>query len=183
MIRTGSTTRISFWERNHRRNIYRKTHPANIKFNKETYICSIRWSNSRLRPRQPGLVISIYKKTDSPKDTITTYYFNFSNNYMQTRWLLSMEILRKYSKLTWESAKEDQNPHFFYNLYMDYVMRVFLLQCEAEQVQFMKQNYAIPPSATKNGENNLLGSYGTRYISAWLDRLCRRSRLSLSRYA
>ena len=50
---------------------------------------------------------------------------------------------------------------FLYSLYMDYVMRVFLLQCEAEQVHFMKLNYAIPPSATKNGENNLLGSYGT----------------------
>ena len=46
-------------------------------------------------------------------------------------------------------------------------MRVFLLQGEAEQMHLMKLNYAIPPSAKKNGEKNLLGSYGTFQLD-WL---------------
>ena len=53
---------------------------------------------------------------------------------------------------------------------MDYVTHIYFLQTEAEQVDFMKLNYAIPSSATKNGENNLLGSYDTFQLD-WVDDL------------
>ena len=37
-----------------------------------------------------------------------------------------------------------------FNLYMDYVIRIFLEECKSEKVNFVELKYCIPPSATSN---------------------------------
>ena len=39
-----------------------------------------------------------------------------------------------------------------YNLYMDYVMRVFMNLCEERIIKFLKLNYRIPSTATTREE-------------------------------
>ena len=38
---------------------------------------------------------------------------------------------------------------FLYNLYMDYVLRIFLLECSKSKLDFVKLNYLIPGEAVK----------------------------------
>ena len=51
-----------------------------------------------------------------------------------------------------------------YNLYMDYVMRVFLRECERKGIRFMKPKYSIPRSASATNDR-ALGIYGTNLVS------------------
>ena len=53
-----------------------------------------------------------------------------------------------------------------YNLYMDYVMRVFLIECKKLGVIFTKFKYKIPSAASiTNGTQNTLGNYGEHSMS------------------
>ena len=53
-----------------------------------------------------------------------------------------------------------------YNLYMDYVMRVFLIECKKLGVKFTKFKYKIPSAASiTNGTQNTLGNYGEHSMS------------------
>ena len=54
-----------------------------------------------------------------------------------------------------------------YNLYMDYVMRVFLLECEKEGVEFVKLKFSIPRSASASTQTFALGNYG-EHINNWV---------------
>ena len=56
-----------------------------------------------------------------------------------------------------------ESPTLF-NLFMDYVMRIFIQECERKNIKFIKPKYTIPRSASTS-ENKLLGSYGTKMIS------------------
>ena len=50
---------------------------------------------------------------------------------------------------------------FLYNLYMDYVLRIFVLECKKKNIKFIKLKYLIPATAThKKAEMLTLGSYG-----------------------
>ena len=42
-----------------------------------------------------------------------------------------------------------------YNLYMDYVMRVFMQKCEENNVKFLKLKYRIRATATTRGEHTV----------------------------
>ena len=53
-----------------------------------------------------------------------------------------------------------------YNLYMDYVMRVFLLECEKEGVEFVKLTFSIPRSASASTQTFALGNY-REHINNW----------------
>ena len=53
-----------------------------------------------------------------------------------------------------------------YNLYMDYVMRVFLIECKKQGVKFTKFKYKIPSAASTTDETaSALGSYGEHTIN------------------
>ena len=39
-----------------------------------------------------------------------------------------------------------------YNLYMDFVMRIYLNTCKQENIQFLQLNYKIPDSASSTGK-------------------------------
>ena len=54
-----------------------------------------------------------------------------------------------------------------YNLYMDYVMRVFMEQCKIKNLKYFKTSYNIPGKATNPKNNFGLGSYGELLID-WL---------------
>ena len=51
---------------------------------------------------------------------------------------------------------------FLYNLYKDYVLKVFMLECSKMKIKFAKLKYLIPAKAstTHNDENLTLGKYG-----------------------
>ena len=51
-----------------------------------------------------------------------------------------------------------------YNLYMDYVMRTFMHECERKGIKFMKPKYTIPSSACTS-KNHTLGTYGSNLVS------------------
>ena len=51
-----------------------------------------------------------------------------------------------------------------YNLYMDYVMRIFIQECDKKNIKFIKTRYTIPRTASTS-ENNTLGSYGMNQLS------------------
>ena len=52
-----------------------------------------------------------------------------------------------------------------YNLYMDYVMRIFLFECEKEGVEFVKLKFSIPRSASASTQPFSLGHYGEHIIN------------------
>ena len=53
-----------------------------------------------------------------------------------------------------------------YNLYIDYVMRVFLIECKKLGVKFTKFKYKIPSAASiTNGTQNTLGNNGEHSMS------------------
>ena len=56
---------------------------------------------------------------------------------------------------------------FLYNLYMDYLLRVFLLECNKKNIKFTKLKYIIPANAVKGKQKRLLGSYGQFYLD-WI---------------
>ena len=56
---------------------------------------------------------------------------------------------------------------FLYNLYMDYVLRVFLLECNKKNIKFTKLKYLIPANAVQDKQKHLLGSYGQFYLD-WI---------------
>ena len=47
-----------------------------------------------------------------------------------------------------------------YNLYMDYVMRIFIVACKDAQIDFFKSSYCIPGQAFKTQSQFGLGSFG-----------------------
>ena len=51
-----------------------------------------------------------------------------------------------------------------YNLYMDYVMRIFIQECDKKNIRFIKTRYTIPRTASTS-DDNTLGSYGTNLLS------------------
>ena len=58
-----------------------------------------------------------------------------------------------------------ESPTLF-NLYMDYVMRIFLKECKTLGITFTKCKYKIPATASTNNEtNNMLGKYGEHCIT------------------
>ena len=56
---------------------------------------------------------------------------------------------------------------FLYNLYMDYVLRVFLLECSKSKLDFVKLNYLIPAEAVKNKSNFNIGLNG-KFTLDWI---------------
>ena len=55
-----------------------------------------------------------------------------------------------------------------FNLYMDYVMRIFIKCCRDQNIRFFKHNYSIPSLASKQRTNYLnLGTYGNSIID-WI---------------
>lgn len=56
-----------------------------------------------------------------------------------------------------------ESPTLF-NLFIDYVMRIFTQECERKNIKFIKPKYTIPKSASTS-ENNYLGSYGSKIIT------------------
>ena len=48
-----------------------------------------------------------------------------------------------------ESGKVGTRVRFYYNLYMDYVLQVFILECEKTGVDFVKLEYLVPTDALK----------------------------------
>lgn len=52
-----------------------------------------------------------------------------------------------------------------FNLFIDYVMRVFLDECKAQKVRFVKLKFSIPKEARKEG--NILGLYG-EHVFDWI---------------
>lgn len=56
---------------------------------------------------------------------------------------------------------------FLYNLYMDYVMRVFMLKCKENNIEFEKQSFLIPSSALKDKRQLNLGVHGY-YSADWI---------------
>lgn len=56
---------------------------------------------------------------------------------------------------------------FLYNLYMDYVLRIFLLECSKSKLDFVKLNYLIPGEAVKNKSNFNIGLNG-KFTLDWI---------------
>ena len=55
-----------------------------------------------------------------------------------------------------------------FNLYMDYVMRVFTKSCRDRDIKFFKHNFSIPSITSKQQNNNVnLGTYGSSVID-WI---------------
>ena len=54
-----------------------------------------------------------------------------------------------------------------YNLYMDYVMRIFIEQCEKKDVTFLKLKYRIPSTATTREERRNKTDSGYHYVD-WI---------------
>ena len=53
-----------------------------------------------------------------------------------------------------------------YNLYMDYVMRIFMKRCEEENIKFVSLSYSMPANASTSS-NFGLGRYGTQLLD-WI---------------
>ena len=51
-----------------------------------------------------------------------------------------------------------------YNLYMDYVMRLFMEQCEMNNIKFLKLQYRIPSTATTREERHNKSDHGDHII-------------------
>ena len=47
---------------------------------------------------------------------------------------------------------------------MDYVMRIFIHECDKKNIKFIKTRYTIPRTASTS-DDNTLGSYGTNLLS------------------
>ena len=58
-----------------------------------------------------------------------------------------------------------ESPPLF-NLYMDYVMRVFMDTCDRENIKFLKLNYRVPPSATTR-EERYANTYRGNHRADW----------------
>ena len=56
-----------------------------------------------------------------------------------------------------------ESPTLF-NLFIDYVMRIFTQECERKIIKFIKPKYTIPKSASTS-ENKYLGQYGSKIIT------------------
>lgn len=56
---------------------------------------------------------------------------------------------------------------FLYNLYMDYVLRVFILECEKTGVDFVKLEYLVPADALKIKRQLNLGLHGKMTVD-WI---------------
>ena len=55
-----------------------------------------------------------------------------------------------------------------FNLYIDYVMQIFLRRCGEKNIKFFKYDYAIPSDASNTESINLnLGVYGNAVID-WI---------------
>ena len=50
-----------------------------------------------------------------------------------------------------------------YNLFMDYVMRLFTEQCSKKKIHFLKLKYQIPSPASKH-ERDLVGTYDLDWV-------------------
>ena len=59
-----------------------------------------------------------------------------------------------------------ESPTLF-NLYIDYVMRVYLKECDDNGIRFMKLSYCIPQAASKKSKKSPLGTYSEHTID-WL---------------
>ena len=59
-----------------------------------------------------------------------------------------------------------ESPTLF-NLYIDYVMRVYLKECDDNGIKFMKLSYCIPRAASKKSVKSPLGTYSEHTID-WL---------------
>ena len=55
---------------------------------------------------------------------------------------------------------------FLYNLYMDYVLRVFMLECSKMKIKFAKLKYLLPAQANTT-HNETLGKYG-QFSMDWI---------------
>ena len=53
-------------------------------------------------------------------------------------------------------------PH--YNLYMDYVMRIFMKACEERNIKFMKLKRRIPSTATTREERRNKSDFGSHNV-------------------
>ena len=51
-----------------------------------------------------------------------------------------------------------------YNLYMDYVMRLFIQECDKKNIKFTNTRYTIPRTACTS-DKHALGSYGTNIVN------------------
>ena len=54
-----------------------------------------------------------------------------------------------------------------YNLYMDYVMHVFMKACEERNIKFMKLKYRIPSTATTREERRNKSDFGSHNVD-WI---------------
>ena len=54
-----------------------------------------------------------------------------------------------------------------YNLYMDYVMRVFVQECLKQGIKFFKTKYCIPGQAVSRGNTRTFGKYGNQIVD-WI---------------
>ena len=53
------------------------------------------------------------------------------------------------------------------NLFMDYVMRVFLIECKAAGIKFTKYKYKIPAGASSDERTIVIGKYGEHRVT-WI---------------
>ena len=92
------------------------------------------------------------------------------------------EIMESIYKFTTTALKENPNEVFetrlgvrqggpespsLFNLYIDYVMRIFLSLCKKKGIKFTKTSYAIPSSASSKNIPSKLGYFGEMVID-WI---------------
>ena len=92
------------------------------------------------------------------------------------------EIMKSIYTYTTTALKEDPNDIFetalgvrqggpesptLFNLFIDYVMRVFLKLCKERGINFLNTNYAIPSLASPTNETSNLGCFG-KLIVDWI---------------
>ena len=106
---------------------------------------------------------SIYQRL--PRDQSQKLFKLLESVYSFTTTALSGNDEDIFNVLTGVRQGGPESPTL-YNLYMDYVMRVFLEECKSAQILFTKFKYKIPAAAsTTIGETIPLGKYGVHEVT------------------
>ena len=125
--------------------------------NKQTYTLFVDLTAAFDHVDRGWMFQSIYQRL--PKETNRKLFELIESLYSHTTTALQQNLTDVFEIGIGVRQGGVESPALF-NLYIDYVMRVYLKRCETEKIEFCKVRYAIPSTALTNGSQFTLGKYG-----------------------
>ena len=116
---------------------------------KKTRLSALRRSHSSIWPCRKRMalkndvskILIWWRKGTNKVNWIDILVYDDSTCW-NSRWYFSADFR--------SSTRRTRVPHMLYNLYMDYVMRIFINACQKQNIRFLNLNYYIPSSVSRS---------------------------------